>query len=341
MACFLQLLIMESYNYKINSRSFSAFSRLENELVTDPHKNYLFDLSYLSILQVKGEHAQTFLQGQVSCDTSEVNEHQYQHGALCNLKGRILALIDILYRQHNDYLLIIPNDIMPQTQKSLEKTALLSRVAVCHDLDYQLFGLYIQNSNDILPTGGQPPIEKFGLVKEPSYFCYSLGNNLYILMIKNNHVDELCRDFKSHHQWRGSLAWHALTLQQKIIEIYPETRGLFLPHRLDLHRTGYLNFNKGCYKGQEIIARTHYRATLKHELRCFITHTNEPLRAGQRLLNATSNAEIGELIDYCPWMDNHYLIAASVLFDSPLTVRMEDHMSPVILIPYSNQATAE
>lgn len=322
---------MTSYNHPINGRTMTSFSPLENELTFEPDKNYLFDLSYLSMLQIQGENASMFLQGQLSCDVKEVDSNQYQHGALCNLKGRVLALVDVIHQEKEGYQLILPEDLMLKTQTSLEKTAMLSRVTMLPQSQYQFFGLYLQNPSDILPVFFKYPMKEYEMITNPVYSHYFLGNGLYVLIVKKNAAEELWHEFKTHHQWRGSLAWHALTLQRKQVEIYPTTRGLFLPHRLDLHHLGYLNFNKGCYKGQEIIARTHYRATLKHQLRCFSVETNEALISGQRLFKTDSTIEVGELVDYCQLNDHQYLIAASVLFDCPLTVRIEDHHQPVEL----------
>ena len=82
--------------------------------------------------------------------------------------------------------------------------------------------------------------------------------------------------------------------------------------RLDLHQTPYLSFNKGCYKGQEIIARMHYKATLKHQLGLYEISTPEKIYSGQKLLNE-SGAEVGELVDYSLLGKEHYLVIVSLL----------------------------
>ncbi|MFI4919923.1 MAG: tRNA-modifying protein YgfZ, partial [Legionellales bacterium] len=131
----------------------------------------------------------------------------------------------------------------------------------------------------------------------------------------------------------GSLTWNTLRLKHKQINIYPESRGLFLPHRLDLHLTNYISFNKGCYKGQEIIARTHYKATLKHELKIFEIQTNETIYSGQKLLSLTQETEVGELIDYSYLHNNRYLIAVSMLKETaPLVVLEGQNKTTPLLV---------
>lgn len=312
-------------------RQLTTFTPLQQELSCDSNKNYLFDLAYLGGIHVAGERASEFLQGQLSCDLREVNEQQMRKGALCDLKGRILALLDVVSWSGHGFQLILPRDLLPRTKASLAKTAMFSRVTLHSENNYQLFGFHCQNENDLIPFNLKLFNTPYDVLQQDNYCCYCLGNNFYIFLVHNNHTQTLRDQFSTCSQYRGSLAWHALQLQQKRIEIYPESRGLFLPHRLGLQLSDYLSFNKGCYKGQEIIARTHYRAKLKHELKIFKITTNENLRVGQKIVNDKGNVEIGELVDFCPLENNQYLIAASVLLEYSQPVRFEDHKNTLAL----------
>lgn len=320
---------MHFTEYFINNRQFTVTSSLSNELNFQHDKNYLFELPYLQSLAVIGERAAEFLQGQLSCDMRQVTGNMMRQGAMCNLKGRILALLDII--DWHELQLILPRDLLGDTQNSLHKTAMLSRVKLEPTAAYQFYGFYLLNPNDLLPAQISLPVERFSLTQADDRCCYNLGDNLFICLIKNENASSLTREFIHNQQFRGSLAWHHLQLRHKQVLIYPETRGLFLPHRLDLHRSGYLSFDKGCYKGQEIIARTHYRAKLKHGLRLFTIETDEPLLVGKNLLDPVNETEIGELIDFSPQGNNHYLIATSILLDHPTHARIEGQENSVRL----------
>lgn len=309
----------------VNTRSLTAFAPLAHEMNYESDKNYLFDLSYLTAIDVVGEKALEFLQGQLSCDVRKVTQTSMQQGALCNLKGRVLALLDLVKWSNQGVYLILPHDLMAETQANLAKTAIFSRVQLNPMVNYQLFGFYLQNQEDLIPFNIDLPENRHDVTYQDSYCCYSLGNHRYILLVESKYTEEISAPFKKHLQWRGSLAWHAIQLKQQQIEIYPKSRGLFLPHRLGLHLSGRLSFDKGCYKGQEIIARTHYRATLKHELKVFKIETKIMLQSGQALFAANSDVEIGELIDYCPLGDNKFLVAASLLIEHPESARIEGH----------------
>ncbi len=305
-------------SYLINEREFSLLHSIKEDFNFLANKNYLFELPYLAALDIKGVRASEFLQGQLSCDLRKLTSHTFCQGAFCNLKGRILNLVDLI--NWEGIKLIFPQDLLVETKTSLAKIATLSAVQIEENQAYNFYGFYLQNKEDLLafePLSNEP----FALNSTTMSCCYRLQPNLYIIVIKKETASTLRQIFEKKQQVRGSLAWHYLLLKAKHLTIYPSTRGLFLPHRLDLHLTDFLSFNKGCYKGQEIIARTHYRATLKHGLRLFIIKSNHQPLAGEQLFSM-EDTELGEIIDFCPVGKGNYLIACSILFAHPLEVKM-------------------
>lgn len=315
----------------INNRPLTRFEPLANELTYSAQKNYLFDLDYLGALKLEGENALEFLQGQITCDVNKISSKQISQGALCNLKGRVMALLDVL--NWNGLHLVLPNDLLLETQNSLSKPAMFSRVKINSSSSYKLFGLYLQNAQDIIPLNLALPNKHHELASDEQGCIYCLTENLYIVITRESNTEKVAEPFIKNAQWRGSLAWHVLQLQHKMTEIYPETRGLFLPHRLDLHETDYLDFQKGCYKGQEVIARMHYRAKLKHKMRIYTIQANQILKSGDKILSSEGDKEIGELIDFSPLADNNWLIAASMLIDAPEEGRINDEL--ILLSPYA------
>ncbi len=318
-----------TFDHLVNSRVLTTFNSLDSELALDKKNNYLFDLSYLGVLNVLGDKAQDFLQGQLTCDVRLISDIQMIEGAQCNLKGRILSLLDVI--NWNGFKLVLPDDLIELTQISLTKTAQLSRVSIEKNNDLKVFGFYLQNPKDIIPDATFLPDHRYAQAHSANYCYYHLGNGFYIFIIEAGIEHEFCKIFLEHNQLLGSLTWHTLRLYNQHIDIYPESRGLFLPHRLNLHQTQYISFDKGCYKGQEIIARTHYRATLKHELRLYVIKSDKKIYSGQKLLKITDETELGELIDYSPLGNNHYLIAVSILKEAVPCTRFEGHNEAVSL----------
>ncbi len=99
---------------------------------------------------------------------------------------------------------------------------------------------------------------------------------------------------------RAAQEWRYFDLSQGIPQIYPETSALFLPHELNLHQLGGLSWDKGCYTGQEIIARMHYRGKLKNHLyRAHIQTSASPRLGGELYFRHLETVSVvGSLVDY-------------------------------------------
>lgn len=320
-----------SIKHQVASRQYTTFRALQEEQQLDASCNYLYDLSYLTIIDCIGEKSIEFLQGQLTADLHKVNDIQMLQAAQCNLKGRILSLLDVL--QWKGIKLVVPADLALLTQSSLEKTALLSRVKLQPNRALKVYGYFHQNSNDIVPFNAQFFSDQlYALTYGQDYCYYHLGHGYYIFVVDSKVSDTLEQPFASKKQFLGSLSWHTSRLLNNQIEIYPESRGLFLPHRLNLHKTPLLSFDKGCYKGQEIIARTHYRATIKHALRYYKIISSEDLKIGMKLINLADNTEFGELVDYSILDKNHYLVCLSHLNTLPDQIGLEGSNIPIELV---------
>lgn len=299
-------------NYMTHSRHYTTQHALSEEHHYLPKSNYLFDLDYLSVIQVDGEKASDFLQGQLSCDLRAITMDRMQQGLMCNLKGRIMAILDVVLMSNQSVGLVAPTDLSDNIQNALAKPAALSRVQL-HQATLKLYGLFVQNKTDSFFFERALPEERYGVVHTDKGCCYKIDESYYICMIEPETADTFCAPFISQKQYRGSLAWQVLQLQHHRVNIYPESRGLFLPHRLDMHLSGYINFEKGCYKGQEIIARMHYRSTQKYKLVHFILDTEVELKAELSVYAQDGQTVVGEVIDYALIKPHQYIIVASVL----------------------------
>ncbi len=301
-------------NHLIYSRHYTAIHPLSVELHYLPKTNYLFDLDYLSVIQVEGDKASECLQGQLSCDMRAVSDTHMQQGVMCNLKGRIMAILDVVLMTNQSIALVVPADLSADTQASLAKAAALSRVQL-HDTGLKVYGLFVQNEEGALPFDMPLPAERYDVVHNETMCCYKIDQYFYIYIVQPTMANAISEPFITQDQYRGSLAWHALQLQHQRVEIYPESRGMFLPHRLDMHLSGHINFEKGCYKGQEIIARMHYRSTQKHKLVSFMVEIDAEPKVGVPIYAEDNETVVGEVIDYCIADNHRYIISASILIN--------------------------
>ena len=258
-----------------------------------------FDLSDLVLLQVEGLNPSAFLQGQLSCDVREVTADTMRPGALCSLKGRITALMDVI--QWQGLGLLVSKALQPLIEKDLAAVARLSRVTLTVNEGIFIVGLQCSHpENSPYPL----PKEQYQTTYTDTYCCYALDPDLYIFISKTKLTIPSLQD---------SLAWHRLLLERNHPTIYPETSGQFLPQPLGLDNSKYFSFTKGCYKGQEIIARMHYRGVNKYSLQQATVRSATPLVPGGVISSTQSKQVIGEWVDVAFMGDNTYLALASVL----------------------------
>jgi len=233
------------------------------------------NLSNIGIIAVKGIDAKTFLQGQLTVNLNNVTVNQSQLGAHCNLKGRMQSLFQIFNIQETDeptYLLLMPKTLLPEALKNLKKYAIFSKVTLTEVQDLSLFGVIGESavkdltsflnetSLNALPIGGclQP--------KANWLVCRLPGKALrYLVIVPNAAVAEFQPAMQNQTPMTTD-TWELLEIEAGIPTVYPQSIDALLPHHVNLTSLAGISFDKGCYLGQEIIARMHYKGKIKRHM---------------------------------------------------------------------------
>lgn len=212
------------------------------------------------VLAVRGDDAQNFLQGQLTCDMRQISAQKALLGCYCNLKGRVIALLGIVAVE-GGYDCILPSNLADTLIQKLKPFAAFSK-STLEKTDQTVFGY----------VGKTPSSVHIPLTPESGFFF--AGDT------DASHAS----DFYLH------------MIQQKIPVIDAKNTEQFLPHYIHLVDLGAVNFKKGCYVGQEIIARMHYKANLKkHVLSGYLEgeHNVEPgtaVTAGDKNIGEVVNS---------------------------------------------------
>jgi folate-binding protein YgfZ len=211
-------------------------------------------LDQLGLIQLKGENTATFLQGQLTCDVRELNTGKSSLlGAACDPKGRVLATFR-LFQYDNDFYLLLPASMVTLTIEHLKKYAVFSKVSL-EDVsqNWSIIGLGADSAENAAEL--------------------QLNNDL-VFIVTEQPYRALLITKKENTKWKDNLDsdeapsdhWEHCDIESRIVSIIPETRGLFTPQMIDLGKLGGISFKKGCYVGQEIIARTEHLGKLKRHL---------------------------------------------------------------------------
>ena len=264
-----------------------------------PH--HLVDLSDYGLLKVSGLDAKKFLQGQLTCNVEEVTALEVRMGAHCNPQGRVISLFHLLQFQ-NAYYLLMPRLMVTITLTALKKYALFYKTELTDESDNLII---IGYSGPLFTPEMQSSPNMANIASIPLTHHHSQHR---LFMGELEPMKTLWKKLAEQTALSTLAAWKLLTVSAGIPIIYPETTGKFLPHDINLQTLGAISFDKGCYTGQEIIARMHYRGKLKNHLyHTTITHPS-PLLPGTEIysLQGMEKRTSAIVVYAAPETSNHY-----------------------------------
>lgn len=229
----------------------------------------LFDLSHLRLIRVAGEDARDFLQGQFTNDIREVTENWSQLSAYCSPKGRMLANFRIFLHQ-GDYFLQMPRDTYDTVLKRLPMFVLMSKVKVSDASDDIVsLGLagncaegLLQRRFEQVPAkpGEVAPQGEVTLIRLPG------EPPRYQVSGAPEAVASLWSDLSTETAPANTDYWSLLDIRAGIPTIYRETSDAFVPQMANMQQIDGVSFTKGCYTGQEVVARMKYLGKLKRRM---------------------------------------------------------------------------
>lgn len=248
--------------------------------------NILADLSSVSLIRVEGDDATTFLQGQLTNDIRLLDEAHSQLSAYCNPKGRMLTIFRIFIRD-SAYMLQLPASLRDSIANRLRMYVLRSKVTLKPGgEELQCIGLAGPGVQAILHTqiGFAPEGEDSCLTRDGFTAMRIPGLQPRFEIAGPPHATEdLWRCIKDHAVPVGASAWAWSDIMAGMPNIYPETSGAFVPQMANLELLGGVNFKKGCYSGQEIIARMYNLGKPKQRMYRAHVLTDEAAKPGDAI----------------------------------------------------------
>ena len=268
------------------------------QFITDPGKPVLSVLDNLCCYQVSGEDASTFLQGQFSNDINEVSENKAQITSYSTAKGRMLAIFYVC-KQSDHYLLITSADIAEDVMKRLQMYVMRSKVTISKLEDHTLIGL----SNDIDAS----VLNHLSLTQPGSDYQTSMagdtlcvkvpGVNLRYMLIGGQTLLEQCQQLsKNEVEIYANEYWQWLDILAGLPMITAATQEAFVPQMANMELINGVSFSKGCYPGQEVVARLHYLGNANRRMFRVKTDANQALNAGDEIYSSASDQAIGKFV---------------------------------------------
>ncbi len=262
---------------------------------TEQNISTVIALMDYSIIEVNGEGAQKFLQGQLTCDVVKLSHRQAIRGAHCTPKGRIISNFILFKVTETLFYLRIPSSNEQNALKNLKKYSVFFKVDITINADLGCFALtdiseqlqhQLTEINSVLIN--IHPIPKETWLTQQQADSISAMGSLAILP-------------RQHYEY--------LAIKSGLVDITDTLSEALLPHDINMHTTDGISFTKGCYTGQEIIARMEYKATIKKHTTGIRCHTKlyanigDDLKLGNdtlgKVVRRYDNSEYEDYLIFC------------------------------------------
>ncbi|HTS22361.1 MAG TPA: folate-binding protein [Casimicrobiaceae bacterium] len=245
----------------------SGFGEASAELAAARDTAVLCDLGPLAVLAVTGTDAATFLQGQLTSDVTAMADGATQLSAWCSAKGRVVA--DFLVRRASSerFELLLPSSLLPPIEKRLRMYVLRAKVSIA-DASRGTVRLGIGGpaaAACIAASIGVTPALQHSLVIDGGILITMRGNR-FLLLSRPERAPGLWSTLAERARPAGYACWEWLTVRAGVPVVTAATQEAFVPQMLNLDALDAISFGKGCYTGQEIVARTQYLGRLKERL---------------------------------------------------------------------------
>ena len=337
----------ESFLAKLNARLQGQQS--SNELNSDLlGRTTISVVPNLSVLSVRGADAATFLQGQTTCNILALDCNSATFGAICNPKGRALTTF-LLVKTDDSYLIILPNELLASIEKKLRLYILRSDVDLCDvSADYCLIG--IANVPDSLVPNNtiSLPNDKLGVSTHKNSTSIKVSENRWLIITNHENAIDIWNWFvqTQHFVEANPSLWDVHEILDGIPWLSIKTRELFVPQMFNLDVLGGISFDKGCYTGQEIIARTHYLGKQKRRMYLASIQTDKNPQPATPIYVFGNQQSIGQVVNaVCYYTDEiHALLVLQMEHaNSEEIVLAEPTGIPVkiLTLPYTFQSTQD
>jgi len=261
----------------------------------------LIHLNNRALLKITGSDSEAFLQAQLSNDISKLDSSSVQLNAYCQHQGKILALFWVM-RSGGDFLLSFPLDLLDSIKARLQMFVLMSDVSITNVTDQYL---------------------QIGVIDESQKDSFILNENLSLVLSDSKNL--------SNFEFTSQEYWDKACIESFLPEISIASTETYIPQmlNLDINEVG-VNFSKGCFPGQEVVARLHYLGKAKRRL--FAFKSSSPLSIGDTLHCAESKSAkaSGSVVSQVKFGADFYCLATLEVENKDNKITINNEQGPTL-----------
>lgn len=262
----------------------------------------LSDLGDLGVLALEGPDTKRFLQGQSTSDCEQLSPDKALPGAICNAKGRMLTSYQAIEAKADTLLLVMQRPLVDTTIHSLTKYAAFFKTALSNASEqYHLLGISGPDCESVLSEHfNAVPTTINQLCIGDDYLLLRISAQQFLLIANVAAAKTLWLKLAKRLTPVGIDYWQLQLIRAGLAQVHAETVEQFVPQMLNLQATEAVSFKKGCYTGQEIVARMQYLGKLKRRTYRVIIKAAKPPRAGAEIYSSPDNKQVGSVLMAAP-----------------------------------------
>ncbi len=273
------------------------------------------DLEYMGVIAAHGPDAGTFLQTQLGNDIHELGEHSSQLSSYCTPKGRMLGLMRV-FQQDGTYYLRLPADSLEAVLQRLRMFVMRTNVTL-EDVSENFLRIGVSGEDavkEVSAAAGACPEAVNGVIRSGKLTVLRVPGTRPRYEVFASSLQS-AQAFWDAMNVRGAPvgepAWRLLEIEAGIPAVFAATAELFVPQMANLQLVHGVSFKKGCYPGQEIVARMQYLGTLKRRMYLGFIQHDAQVSPGDALFPATDDTQaVGRIVDAQPHPDGGQLALA-------------------------------
>jgi folate-binding protein YgfZ len=329
--------VLEQSGARFDESGVIDFGQVDAERRQAVSADVMADLSHYSLIQAKGEDARKFLANLFPGDLRVVSPEKGLFTAWCDAKGRAHATFWVFLHDEAFYLLL-PKDIAQSVLSGLKRYLLRVKVTLSEASDsLARIGLSGPDMESRLTAliGAPPPVEAGDALIFGECTIMAIAGQPFprwLVIGSGKAVADIWQSLVSAVLPVGREAWSVLEILSGIPLLVPETAGEFIPQMLNLEALGGICFTKGCYPGQEVIARLHYRGQLKRRLYLAYVESDAVPAPGTVLHLEGATESVGNVVSAARHPDGSVVLLGVVKIEekSQGNVRLIDAQGPVL-----------
>ncbi len=276
------------------------------------------DLSQYGLIALTGEDTQAFLHTQLTSDVNALAPNRSQYSGYCTPKGRLLASF-LLWRSELGYFLQLPAALRESIQKRLSMYILRSKVkARDASAEFARFGIAgADAAAKLQPLLGEVPRAAHEVTHRDGITILRLPVDRFEVVVPHEKAAAIRESLAANAESAGSEYWGWLDIRAGIAVITPATQEEFVPQMVNFDAIGAVSFNKGCYPGQEIVARMHFLGRLKQRMFLVNIAAGTAPQPGDKLYSADMGEQAsGMIVNATPSPEGGYDALAAIQLGS-------------------------